>query len=238
MKVDVLYVGAHPDDVELACGGTISKLVEEGKSVGIADLTLGELGTRGTPELRRSEAEDAANILGVNHRINLELSDGFISESDMAIEKIISAIRLFAPEIIVINAVSDRHPDHGIAFELTKRATFLSGLNNIRTYWDNELQEAHRPKTVLSYIQNDYLEPDFVIDVTAYWDQKLKAVSAYKSQFFNPNSGEPETHISSKRFFDFLSARGMEFGDKIGVTYAEGYQVHGTLNLSSLSDLI
>lgn len=238
MKVDILYVGAHPDDVELSCGGTISKTVAEGKSVGIVDLTLGELGTRGTPELRRQEAQAAAKVLGVKHRVNLELADGFISESDQSIHKIVAAIRLFKPAVIVINAVSDRHPDHGIASQLTKRAVFLSGLRKIETSWDGVNQEAYRPKTMLSYVQNDYLEPDFVVDVTPFWDQKLDAVKAYESQFFNPKSGEPETHISSKRFFDFLSARGMEFGNKIGVTYAEGYQVHGTLGLSSLSDLI
>lgn len=223
MSLDVLAFGAHPDDVELACSGTLLKLIKEGKKVGIVDLTKGELGTRGTEFTREQESKNASNILGINSRENLDLGDGTF---DLSLEnklKVIYAIRKYRPSIVLANAISDRHVDHPRAAQLVKEAFFLSGLKKIETKQEGKVQDAYRPKHLFHYIQHHHIRPDFVIDVSAHQEKKIESVLAYKTQFYNPNQKGDETPISSERFLKFLDARAREMGEAIGVEYAEGY---------------
>ena len=222
-KLDILAFGVHPDDVELGCSGTILASVAEGKKVGIVDLTQGELGTRGSAEIRRVEAEEAAKILQSVVRENLEMPDGFFQNDEKNQRKIIEVIRKYRPEIVLCNAVEDRHPDHGRSAQLVEDAAFLSGLRKIETVAGGEKQEAWRPKYVFHYIQDRFLQPDFIFDVSDYFDKKLEAILCYKTQFFNPDLDEPQTYISSPAFFDSVKARAMMLGKRIGVQYAEGY---------------
>ena len=230
MKLDILVMAAHPDDAELSCAGTILKHIAAGKKVGIVDFTRGELGTRGTPEIRLQESADATKILGLHARENLGIRDGFFRNDEETQLKLIEVIRKYQPDIVLANALEDRHPDHGKGAQLAIDACFLSGLRQIKT---GDLP-AWRPAQVYHYIQDRYLEPDFVVDISAHWDQKEAAIRAFKSQFFDPNSAEPASYISSPDFLNFIQARAMEMGHKIGVKYGEGFQSQKTLEKTLL----
>lgn len=236
-QIDVLAIGAHPDDVELSASGTLLKHRSLGFTIGIVDLTQGELGSRGTKETRKEEAQAAAEILGLTDRVNLKMADGFFEHSEENLRLIIEQIRRFKPSIVLLNAVSDRHPDHGKGSKLASEACFLAGLRRIETTWEGKVQEAHRPKAVYHYIQDRYLKPDFVIDVTDFVEQKFDSIKAYKTQFWDPNSSEPKTPISGEEFFEFLRGRMAEYGRSIGVRYAEGFTVERILGVDSLFDL-
>jgi len=238
MKVDVLAIGVHPDDVELGCSGTLAKHIAMGKLVGILDLTLGELGTRGSAELRTKEAHESAKILGVSFRTQLNFKDGFFQNNEEHQRKIIEQIRKHQPEIILCNAVSDRHPDHGRAAKLVADACFYSGLIKIETLINNIPQKAWRPKAVYHYIQDHYIHPDFVIDISDFFEIKHKSIMAFSSQFYSANSNEPQTPISSKEFLESLNSKMSLWGRSIGVTYAEGFTVNRYPGVNSLFDLI
>ncbi len=239
LKLDILVLSVHPDDAELGCSGTILKHIAQGKKVGIVDLTRGELGTRGSAEIRDREAAKSAQILGLTVRENIGIPDGFFENTKEYQLKVISAIRKFQPEIILTNAYHDRHPDHGRANELVEHSAFLSGLRKIETYLDGELQEAWRPKQVLHFIQDNYIRPDILIDVTDHWDKKIESIHAFGSQFYNPEWGdEPQTYISSPDFVQIIEARARELGKSIGVKYAEGFTSRKILGVNSLFDLL
>lgn len=238
MKLDILAFGAHPDDVELGCGGTLVKEITLGKKVGIIDLTRGELGTRGSVEIRNQESANAAKILGVSVRENLDMRDGFFVNDESHQMKIIKMLRKYQPEIVLCNAIEDRHIDHGKGSQLVSNACFLSGLVKIETEIDGEKQEAWRPKLVYHYIQWKNITPDFVVDITGFNDKKIEAILAYSSQFYNPNSNEPETPIASKNFLESLNYRAQDLGRLIGTDYAEGFTVERYLAVNSLADLI
>jgi N-acetylglucosamine malate deacetylase 1 len=223
MKLDILAFGAHPDDVELSCSGTLLISIAQGKKCGIIDLTEGELGTRGSVAERYEEASNAAKILGVHVRENLQLADGFFKNDKEEQLKVITAIRKYQPEIILCNAPEDRHPDHGKGGSLLNDAAFLSGLRKIETFENGNLQLPWRPKYVFNYIQDRYLHPNFVIDISQVHQTKLDSIKAYTTQFFNANSTEPETYISSTNFLDGVIYRSKMFGKMIGVEYAEGF---------------
>lgn len=237
MKLDVLAFGAHPDDVELGCGATLAKEISKGKRVGIIDLTRGELGTRGSAEIRDQEAQDAAEILGVDLRRNLNFADGFFSNDKSHQLALIELIRLYQPEVVFCNAVKDRHIDHGKGSGLVSDACFLSGLVKIETTKDGKLQQPWRPKVIYHYIQWQSLTPDFVVDVSSHFDKKIEAVLAYKSQFYDATSAEPETPISSKNFIDSVSYRAQDLGRLTGVSYAEGFNVERLVAVDSVFDL-
>lgn len=238
MKLDILVIAAHPDDAELGCGGTIVKHTALGMKVGILDLTRGELGTRGTPQTRDVEAKEASRIMGITVRENLHLADGFFQNDKESQLVIIRKIRQYRPDIILANATSDRHPDHGKAAELAYDASFLAGLTKIETVDSNgEIQQAWRPKHVYHYIQSAFIQPDFIVDVTNEWDKKMDAIKAYRTQFFDPNSSEPQTFISSPEFLNFLNARAVELGNIAGVKYAEGFTSHRYPVVNKLTDI-
>ncbi|KAB1158029.1 bacillithiol biosynthesis deacetylase BshB1 [Flavobacterium luteum] len=238
MKLDILAFGAHPDDVELGCAGTIAKEVALGKKVGIIDLTRGELGTRGSAEIRDQEANAAAKILGVSIRENLNMRDGFFTNDEEHQLSVIKMIRKYKPEIVLCNAIEDRHIDHGKGSKLVSDACFLSGLMKIETQYNGIKQEAWRPKLAYHYIQWKNLLPDFVVDITGFNEKRVEAIMAYASQFYNPNSEEPETPIASKNFLESLNYRAKDLGRIIGVDYAEGFTVERYLAVNSLGDLI
>lgn len=238
MKLDILAFAAHPDDVELSASGTVLKHIAAGKKVGIIDLTQGELGSRGTKETRKEEASASSEILGLSVRHNLKMADGFFDINEENKRLIIEQIRKYKPEIILANAVSDRHPDHGRAAKLVSEAAFLSGLVKVETKIDGTLQEPHRPKAIYHYIQDYYMKPDLVVDVTDYFDQKMQSILAFKTQFFDPNSSEPETPISGKDFLDFIESRMRQFGRPIGAKYGEGFTVERYPGVDLLTDLI
>ena len=239
MKLDILAIGAHPDDVEISACGTLLRHLDLGKKIGILDLTAGELGTRGSASLRLEEAAKAARLLGLHARVNLQLPDGFFDYSQENLLEIIRIIRYFKPEIVLANSLSDRHPDHGRAAKLSADACFYAGLIKIQTEWEAGLpQEAWRPKAVYHYIQDHNLKPDFLFDISAYFERKLEVVLAYKSQFYDPESKEPETPISGKAFLDFLRAKAQTYGRVAGFAYAEGFNVARTMGVQNLFDLI
>ena len=238
MKLDILAVGAHPDDVELSCSGTIAKEVDRGKKVGILDLTRGELGTRGTAEIRDKEAKAAAEILGVKMRHNLEFSDAFFENNTAHKLEIIKIIRKYRPEIVLCNAIEDRHIDHGKGAKLVSDACFLSGLRKIETIMGGSKQAAWRPKHVFHYIQWKNLQPDFVVDISGYLDKKLESVLAYRSQFFDEDSKEPQTPISSSNFLDSITYRAQDMGRLISTEHAEGFNVERNVAVDSIFDLI
>lgn len=238
MKLDILAFGAHPDDVELGCGGTIAKEIKLGKKVGIVDLTRGELGTRGSAEIRDTEAAKAAKILGVSVRESLRMRDGFFLNDEAHQLQIIEMIRKYQPEIVLCNAIDDRHIDHGKGSRLVSDACFLSGLRKIETKYDNKVQEAWRPKVVYHYIQWKNIEPDFVVDISGFEKQKVDAIMAYDSQFFNPDTNEPETPIATKNFLESINYRAQDLGRLIGTDFAEGFTVERHLAVNSLTDLI
>src|SRR6476469_3377933 len=214
MKLDILAFGVHPDDVELGCSGTLLAAMAEGKKVGIIDLTRGELGTRGTPETRKEEAAKAAAILGIGVRENLGLADGFFQQDEASLRKVIGVIRKYQPEIILANAIEDRHPDHGRSAKLVADATFLAGLRKIVPSDGGAEQEPWKPSYVLHYIQDRFIEPSFVIDITAHMDKKLESVLAYSTQFYNPSLDEPQTYISSPQFLETVKSRALMLGKR------------------------
>ncbi len=235
--VDILAIGVHPDDVELSASGTLMKQIEQGSSVAIVDLTRGELGSRGSAALRIEEAGRAADIMGISHRVNLGMEDGFFEANTENKRRIIEQIRRFRPKVVLANAIHDRHPDHGRAAKLTSDACFLAGLRKIETSWDGKPQEHHRPEAVYHYIQDYYLEPDFVVDVTDYVDRKIEVIKAFSSQFYDPLSKEPATPISGEDFFDFIKSRMRNFGRPAGVPFAEGFTRSRYLRVDDLFDL-
>ncbi|MFD0767090.1 bacillithiol biosynthesis deacetylase BshB1 [Mucilaginibacter lutimaris] len=240
MKLDILVLPVHPDDAELGCAGTILKHISLGHKVGIVDLTRGELGTRGTAEIRDKEAAKAAEILGLTVRENLALPDGFFTNTQEYQLKVIAAIRKFKPEIVITNAYHDRHPDHGRANELVEASAFLSGLRRIETLdADGNAQEPWRPKQLLHFIQDRYIKPDIIVDVTGFWDKKIESVYAYSSQFHSLeyNEDEPQTYISSPEFIDQINGRGREFGKSIEAKYGEGFTSRKILGVDNLMEL-
>ena len=233
MKLDILVFGAHPDDVELGCGGTIIKEVQNGKKVGVIDLTRGELGTRGTSKTRDIETRNATNILGIHLRDNMNFKDGFFKNDQEHKIHLIKKIRKYCPEIVITNAISDRHPDHSRSSNLTIDSCFLSGLEKIDTG-----QRPWRPKAIYHYIQFNNILPDFVVDISEQMDLKMKAIEAYSTQFYDPNSVETETIISSPEFLESVDYRAKDLGRQSNCTYAEGFLVHQMPKISSLLDLI
>ncbi len=237
MKLDILAFGSHPDDVELGCSATIAKEIQNGKKVGIIDLTQGELGTRGTAETRKQEANDAAKILGVEVRENLKFADGFFMNDKQHQLEVIKMIRKYQPDIVLCNTIEDRHIDHEKGSQLVSDACFLSGLMKIETELDGKSQQQWRPKQVYHFIQWKHIEPDFVVDVTGFMDTKMKAVLAYSTQFYDPKSKMPATPISSKNFTDSVDYRARDLGRIIGVEHGEGFTVERYVGVESLFDL-
>ena len=235
--VDILAFGAHPDDVELSAGGTLIKQIKNGSTVGIVDITMGEMGTRGTPEIRSMEAANAMKIIGANFRENLKIPDSFIDLSKKSIEKVVKAIRTHKPKIVLCNAVKDRHPEHGIASELVSKACFISGLTKFETFIDGKKQDSHRPKNIYHYIQDKWINPDFVMDISDEIDQKIKAVKAFESQFYNSKSSEPNTPISSKDFLDSVMSKANLMGRTIDKSFGEGFTVERPIGTSDLMNL-
>ncbi len=239
MKIDLLVMTIHPDDAELGCAGTILKHVALGKKVGIVDLTRGELGTRGTAESRVEEAQHSSGILGVAFRENVGLRDGFFQNAEYEQREIIKIIRKYQPEIIIGNALYDRHPDHGRAGDLIHDACFLAGLVKVETEIEGLRQEAFRPRLLLQLIQDYYIKPDILVDISPYWEKKLESIRAFKSQFFHEEyaSNEPQTYISNPAFLQAVEARAREFGKYIGATYAEGFTSKKLLGVDNLFQL-
>jgi N-acetylglucosamine malate deacetylase 1 len=237
MKLDIVVLAAHPDDAELGCGGTILKHIAAGKKVGIVDFTRGELGTRGTAETRDKEASDSAKILGISVRENLNLPDGFFVNSKEHQLAVVKAIRKYKPEIVLSNATYDRHPDHGRGSDLAYEACFLSGLVKVETENDGVKQEPWRPRAVYQYIQSEFIVPDFIVDISGTWEKKMEAIKAFRTQFYDPSSKEPETYISNPAFQKLLEARAVEFGHVIGVTHGEGFTSRRWIGVKSLFDL-
>jgi bacillithiol biosynthesis deacetylase BshB1 len=240
MKLDILAIAAHPDDIELGASGTVIRSIQQGKKVGILDLTQGELGTRGTPETRAKEAKRASEIMGLAVRENVGLPDGFLNNVKQQQMAIIPFIRKYRPAIVLANALMDRHPDHGMGAALSAKSCFLSGLKAISTVDENgKPQEAWRPGAVYHYIQDRYMDPDFVVDVTDQWEQKVRAIEAFSSQFYvGKEDNEPVTPISTPDFMKFLESRAREYGRIIGVQYGEGFVADRTIGVSDLDDLL
>lgn len=237
MKLDILVIASHPDDAELSCSGTIAAHVAKGHKVGIVDLTKGEMGTRGTPEIRLQEAEAAAKELKLSARENLGFEDVYFKDDKEHHLEIVKMIRKYQPEIIIANAITDRHPDHGKGATVVTKACFISGLRREETKLYGALQAPWRPKAVYHYIQNDYIQPDFVVDISDYWDIKLASIKAFRSQFYDPSSLEPESFISKPGFLEFIEARAREFGHRIQVKYGEGFTAERMIGVNSLFDL-
>lgn len=236
--LDILAFGAHPDDVEISAAGTLLKYAAAGKKIGIVDLTEGELGTRGTVDTRYEEAEQAGKLIGIQARHNLRMADGFFEPNEENKRLIIEQIRRFKPEIVFANSILDRHPDHGRAAKLVADACFLAGLRKIETEWEGVEQQAYRPRLVVHYIQDYFIEPDFVVDVTPFAEKKIEVIKAYSTQFFDPNSKEPSTPISGEEFFDFLKGRMLMMGRPAGMKYAEGFTIDRTFGVNDLFNLI
>jgi N-acetylglucosamine malate deacetylase 1 len=237
-QCDLLAFGAHPDDVEISAGGTVAKMVARGKRCAIVDLTAGELGTRGNAVLRIKEAADAAAILGVQSRENLGMADGFFSVDRDHIMEVVRSIRHFKPEVVIANSITDRHPDHGKAAELVAKACFFSGLPKVETTLGGVSQQAHRPRAVYNYIQDYYIQPSFVVDISEFFEAKMNAIKAFSSQFYRPESNEPKTPISGREFYDFLKGRAMQMGRPAGFTYAEGFTSSRLVGVDDLFDLL
>jgi bacillithiol biosynthesis deacetylase BshB1 len=238
MKLDILAIGVHPDDVELGCSGTLMKHIDQGYTVGILDLTRGELGTRGTIATRKKEALDASKIMGVKVRENLGFRDGFFVNDEKHQRELIKLIRKYQPSIVISNAKYDRHPDHGRSAQLTYDACFLAGLSKVETSLNGKKQQAYRPKALYHYIQAIHTEPHFVVDITNYFDRKLEAIHAYKTQFYDPKSKEKNTFISSPEFLEFVRARASHFGVPIGVRYAEAFTVNRIPGVNDIVSLL
>ncbi|MFP3598956.1 bacillithiol biosynthesis deacetylase BshB1 [Chryseobacterium sp. SIMBA_029] len=238
MKTDILAFGAHPDDVELGCGGTVAKMVSEGKICAIVDLTKGELGTRGTDEIRMAEAMESSKILGVAARENLGMKDGFLVNSEEYQMKIVKMIRKYRPEIVLANAIDDRHPDHAKAAKLVSDACFLAGLRKIETVDEGENQEVWRPKHIFHYIQWKDIKPEFVIDISEHLDKKIEACMAFKTQFYDPTSKEPVTPIATKDFYESLTYRAQDLGRLSGVAYAEGFTSEKLIAMKNFEGIV
>lgn len=239
MKLDLLAIGAHPDDVELGCSGVIIKEIKRGKKVGIVDLTEGELGTRGTVESRYKEAAEAARIMGVHVRENLKMRDGFFQNDEVHQLKLIQVLRKYQPEIVIGNILEDRHPDHGRGGSLIYDSCFLSGLRQIKTVDENgQEQDKWRPKYLLHYLQDRFYEPDLIVDISDVWEQRLDAIKAFKTQFYNPESEEPQTYISSPEFLESIISRARLLGKRIGVQFAEGFISKKNIGISNLDALV
>lgn len=240
MKLDVLAFGAHPDDIELSCGGLLLLEKSRGKKTGIVDLTRGELGSRGSAEIRAEESAAAAKVLGVEVRENLEMADGLFEINQENKMKVIRMIRKYRPDVVICNSPEDRHPDHGRAAQLVSEAAFLSGLRMIQTELDGATQEKWRPAYVFNYLQHYYHEPSFLVDISSVIDQKVAAIKCYQSQFYSTDykSGEPQTYISSKQFFDDLLATTSQYGQKIGVQHAEPYLSRKMVGIKNLDALV
>ncbi len=238
LKLDILAFAAHPDDVELAASGTIIKHVQMGKKIGIIDLTKGEMGTRGTAEIRTKESIKASEILGISVRDNLGLEDAFFDISNNNLIKVIQKIRKYQPEIVFCNAVSDRHPDHGRASELVSRACFMSGLEKIKTYDSEKVQVAYRPTSIYHYIQDRWIDPDFIVDISETYDLKIKTIKCFKSQFFDPDNQEPETPISSHHFLKSIESRAISLGRYINAEYGEGFTTERFIGINDLTSLL
>lgn len=236
-KLDILVIAAHPDDAELGCSGTIAAHVSKGHKVGIVDLTKGEMGTRGTPEIRMKEAEEAAKILGLSARENLGFADVFFSDDKAHQLELVKVIRKYQPDIVLANAISDRHPDHAKGSSLATHACFMSGLRKIETSLDGYSQDPWRPKFVYHYIQNNYIQPDFIFDISDFWDTKVASIMAFKSQFYDPSNQEPASFISSPEFLPFIESRSREFGHRISVKYGEGFTIERFIGVDDLFDL-
>ncbi len=236
--VDILAIGAHPDDIELSCSGTLFKQVKKGYSVGLLDLCRGELGTRGTPELRIQEANAAAEILGARFRWNAELQDGFMNAFDRdAVCRVATFIRRAKPSVVIANAPEDRHPDHGRAADIAREACFVAGLKALDLKWEGKSLAPSRPRILLHYIQDRHLVPDIVVDISEFLDKKIEVVKAFKSQFYNPDSTEPETPISSKDFMDQLTGKAQTYGRYCGVTYGEGFILNRPAGIDDINEL-
>lgn len=239
MKLDLVVLAAHPDDAEMSCGGTIASAIAQGKKVGIIDFTRGELGTRGTPEIRANESAAASEILQISVRENLGFRDAFFKNNEEHQIKLITAIRRYQPDIVLANAIEDRHPDHGKGAALAVDACFYSGLRMIQTLnFDGTTQNAWRPKALYHYIQDRFIKPDLVVDISNYWDLKEASIRAYKSQFYDPNSTEPESYLTSPEFLEFLKARSQEMGHMIGAKFGEGYTKTKTIGIKDFFSLI
>jgi bacillithiol biosynthesis deacetylase BshB1 len=238
MKLDILAFGAHPDDIELSCSGWLLTEKANGKKTGVVDLTIGELSTRGTVDTRKQETADATQILGLDVRENLAMPDGFFTINEVNTRSVIRCIRAYQPEIVLCNAPHDRHPDHGRASQLVSEACFLSGLQKIETTHQGNPQQAWRPKYVFQYIQDRFIDPDFLIDISAVMDQKIASIKAYKTQFYHPDIEGPETYISNPAFIDQLIARCSVLGKRIGVPYAEGFLSVKKIGIRNMDALI
>ncbi len=238
MKLDILAIGVHPDDVELGCSGTLMKQIDAGYKVGILDLTKGELGTRGDAKTRLKEVEASSKVMGIKVRENLGFEDGFFLNDKAHQLEVIKVIRKYQPAVVLSNAKYDRHPDHGRAAQLAYDACFLAGLSKVETKLKGEKQKAFRPRALYHYIQAIHAEPDFVVDITPYYERKLKAILAFKSQFFNPDSTEPETFISSSEFLEFVRARAIHFGMPISAKYAEAFTVNRIPGIDDIMKLV
>ena len=238
MKLDILAFGAHPDDVEISCGGTLLKYSSQGKKIGIIDLTHGELSTRGNIELRAKESQKASEFLGLSIRDNLTMKDGFFNHDESSIKSIITKIRQYKPTIVMANSNSDRHPDHGRAGKLVEEACFYAGLAKIRTELNGIQQEAFRPDLVLHYIQDYHIEPDVLFDVSGFEEKKIELIQCFSSQFYDPESQEPQTPISGEHFFDAITGRLATYGRSIGVNYAEGFNINRRFGVNDLFNLV
>ncbi|MAK07572.1 MAG: bacillithiol biosynthesis deacetylase BshB1 [Cytophagales bacterium] len=238
MNVDILVIMAHPDDAELCCSGTILASINQGLTVGLVDLTRGELGTRGDEQIRLLESKNSSDLLELKFRDNLGFRDGFISDAENYINEIIKKIRKYSPKIIITNSKKDRHPDHENTSKIVKKACFLSGLVKYKTKLNNKNQQPHRPKLILYSIQNDYIEPDIIIDVSNFFSKKMESVKCFKSQFYDPESSEPNSFISSLEFLDFVESRSIEMGHKIGTKHGEGFTLDNPVSINSLSNII
>ncbi|RYF19915.1 MAG: bacillithiol biosynthesis deacetylase BshB1 [Flavobacteriales bacterium] len=237
MKLDLLVLAVHPDDAELGCSGTIIKHIAQGKKVGIVDFTKGELGTRGTAETRAEESANASKIMGIHVRENIGIRDGFFKNDEAHQLEVVKMIRKYQPEIVLTNALYDRHPDHGRASDLANDAIFLSGLRKVETEIDSVLQQPWRPRLTLQYIQDTYIKPDIIVDVTEQMEQKIEAIKAFKTQFDSPGENEPQTYISTPAFLQSVIARAREMGKNIGAEYGEGFTSKKLLGVNSLFDL-
>ena len=236
--VDILAFGVHPDDIELGAGGTLIKHIKMGYKVGLVDLTQGEMGTRGDAKTRMQEAQKSSEILGAEFRLNLNMEDAFVKVNKESITEVIKVLRKFKPKLVLCNAIKDRHPDHAVASKLVSKACFISGLLKFKTSYENLEQLPHRPKAVYHYIQDQWIDPNFVIDISDNFEDKIKSVLAFKSQFYNPESKEPSTPISSKEFLDSLKAKAQLLGRSINVKYGEGFNSETPISINNLFDTI
>ena len=238
MHVDILVIMAHPDDAELSCSGTILSSLDQGLTVGMIDLTAGELGTRGTSKLRLAEANNSAKLLKVSFRENMFFRDGYFIIDDNNINDLILKIRKYTPNIIITNSKVERHPDHELAAKFVKKASFLSGLQKIKTIYNDDNQEPWKPKIILNSIQNNYIKPDFIVDISKFYLKKIDSIMCFESQFYNKKSKEPQSFISSKRFLKFISSRAIEYGHMINVDYGEGFITDSDIKVNNLNDII